>query len=198
MKITPFFILFFFASLVIGQSNDIVINTNRPFIQRLDVDLFSDPSEIGFNELDYLIDRVTLGRIKIYYFNEDTICFRIKSDLPIMISGLKSYTDSKIVINKIPRIDYNPIDSLWTSTVKYFDKDSLDLSTQDTVIYVPNNSTKSNFKLETITINKIKYYPEIISIPTEFGATYCKPGEFSTEQYIKKVEKFLHYKINKN
>ena len=147
MKIVSFLAILFCSIIANGQK-DIFINTGRPMLKRLNFDLFSKPSEIGFNELDYQIDQVILGRVKIYFYDSDTICFRINRNLPIMVTGLTNLKSSKIVISKIPKTNYNPIDSIWTYTVQYFDEDSLDLSTEKTTIHVPNNSEE--FKLSEL------------------------------------------------
>ena len=196
MKIVSFLAILFCSIIANGQK-DIFINTGRPMLKRLNFDLFSKPSEIGFNELDYQIDQVILGRVKIYFYDSDTICFRINRNLPIMVTGLTNLKSSKIVISKIPKTNYNPIDSIWTYTVQYFDEDSLDLSTEKTTIHVPNNSEEFKLKNKKLKINNILYFSSIISIPYERDAWYCTPGKFSTHQYMKKVDKFYLFEIKK-
>lgn len=195
MKTLSFLTLFLCYIVVNAQRKDVIINTNKPLLNRLDIDLFSEPKEIGFHELDYLIDLVLLGKVKIFFFDEDTLCFRINRDLPIMITGLKNLKSDKVVINKIPRTAYNPIDSIWTYSVKYYSEDSLDLSTEKTIINVPNNSEKFEFKNVKMKINNKDYYPTIISMPYEGDAWYCTPGKFTTHQYVKKVDKFYVFHI---
>jgi len=195
MKIVSFLTLLFCSIIVNGQNKDIFIKTNKLLLKRLNFDLFSEPSEIGFNELDYQIDQVILGKVKIYFYTNDTICFRINRDLPIMITGLKNLKTNKVVIRNIPSINYNPIDSIWTYSVQYFDQDSLDLSTEKTTINVPNNSEKFELKIKNLKINNISYSSSIISLPYEGDSWYCTPGKFSTHQYIKKVDKFYLFEI---
>lgn len=196
MKFFVTLLLITLSKLAISQSKDFIIKTKNLLISQKKIDVFINPEDIGFRKDNDLISSIFLGRIKLSYFSEDSICFKIKRYVPIQIKGLNQILNERVIIKKISLTRYNPIDSIYTYSVKYFDKDSLDLTSEKVTSSTPNNSYKfDNSSITEIEINNKSYESKTLSIPYEGEGWYCNPGKHSYNQYIKKIDKFYLFEI---
>lgn len=196
MKFSITLFLFVLSKIVISQNKDIIIITSKLLLNQKKIDLFINPNDIGSHQENEQINSIIFGKIRICNYSEDSFCLNIQGYVPIQIIGLKNISDNKIIIKNIPLAKYNPIDSISTYSVKYYNKDSLDLSSEKTTSYAPNNSSKLVQNRTTeICINNKLYYSKIISFPNESDSWYCTPGKVSYNQYIRKIDKFYLFEI---
>ena len=198
MKYRVTLFLLVLSKIVISQNKEIIIKTSKLLLNQKKVDLFINPNDMGSHQENKQISSIIFGKIRICNYSEDSFCLYIQGFVPIQIIGLKNLSDNKIIIKNVSLVKYNPIDSISTYSVKYYNKDSLDLSTEKTTSYVPNNSSKlDQNRLTQIRINNELYYSKIISFPNEGDSWYCTPGKVSYNQYIRKVDKFYLFEIKK-
>lgn len=198
MKFSITLLLLVLSKIVISQNKDIIIKTSKLLLNQKKVDLFINPNDIGSHQENEQINSILFGKIRICNFSEDSFCLYIKGYVPIQIIGLKNLSDNKIIIKNVPLVKYNPIDSISTYSVKYYNKDSLDLSSEKTISSAPNNSSKlDQNRTIQISVNNDLYYSKIISLPNEGDSWYCTPGKVSYNQYIRKVDKFYLFEIKK-
>lgn len=196
MRLCFTFLIIIISKFAVSQNKEIVIKTKKLLLNQRNIDLFVSHQDIGLHQENHQINSIFFGRIKIRDYSEDSICFKIQGYVSIQVNGINNLPNEKVIITNIPFTKYNPIDSIYTYSVKYYNKDSLDLSTEKTTSFTPNNSLKFDNKSTQITINNKLFSPSIISIPYSGDSWYCTPGKLSVNQYIKKVDKFYLFKID--
>jgi hypothetical protein len=197
MNFLRYFLFLIIPITLAGQDKEININTGNPFLCKKNIDVFSNPIVVGSDEENWRIDKISLGKVVINSYREDTFIFKVKGKMPVLIIGLTNINSEKVIISNIPNTNYNPIDSIITTSVEYYNKDSLDQTTEKAKIRVPNNSKKFKEKTKIIKINNTIYYSNIISFPDEEIGWYCTRGKISYHQFVKKVDKYYLFEIIK-
>ncbi len=164
-------------------------------MEKKDVSIYKSEKDLRENyNAKYIIKKVKYGRIYLDY-DSDTIIIKIGQNIPIIFKGLNKIKRDTLKINHIPLTNYLAIDTLSVYSVKYYNKDSIDKTTEKKHISFPNNSKRISKKLKKVAINKIEYPLTIISERYELETWSCTHGKKASRRSIKGINKYYILEI---
>lgn len=182
-----------------AQSKSIVIKTGKLFLTKKKILVYKrrQGSEGKEYAIDYEISKVSLGRIYLRKYFEDTLVLVMKGYMPIIMEGLNKIKSDTIIFSGVPFTKYSPIDTMYFYDCTYYNdkNDSMHITDSHQRNTFPNNSTKHYiYKLE-MKVNDAKCDILVYSDPYDEFSTFCNPGSYYGKRNIIGVKKYYILKL---